>query len=58
MSKRGNPMTVKNCTCTKCGAEAHTVPGTQHRRCSGNSENNTLRDKRDKLEGANRGKWE
>lgn len=57
MSKTGNPMVVRKCTCDKCGIEAHTVPETTHRRCPGSSENKDLRDKSNKLPSNERGKW-
>ena len=49
---------AKKCTCNKCLLEAHSIPGTTHRRCSGNSENNTPRAKSNGIPGAERGQWE
>lgn len=53
---------AKNCKCSKCSAEAHSVPGTQHRRCTGSplaegQEVATLRPKHEKLESIHRGTW-
>jgi hypothetical protein len=59
MSKKQSKDTgAKKCTCNKCLLEAHSIPGTYHRRCSGNSENNTPRPKSDYIPAAERGKWE
>jgi len=56
MSKSGKPMNTKNCICDKCGAEAHTVQGSQHRRCSGGSKE--PRDKDKKMPSCERGTWQ
>jgi hypothetical protein len=56
--KSGKSTGGKTCTCNKCLLEAHSIPGTTHRRCSGNAENNTPRPKGENIPGANRGRWE
>lgn len=51
----------KPCSCNKCGAEAVTFAGTQHRRCVGHMPEGDatvkLRDRRDKLTSDKRGTW-
>jgi hypothetical protein len=56
MSKRGNPMNVKKCSCDKCGAEANSIQDTTHRRCPGEDKKDP-RPKNDKLPSNLRGKW-
>lgn len=57
-------VTSKPCTCDKCGAEAVSMSGTYHRRCTGqprNSESDApamIRPKHDKLGVEFRGKWQ
>ena len=54
-------VTSKDCVCDKCGAEGHSIPGTYHRRCTGQAHSGegsvSLRPKHDNLELAHRGKW-
>lgn len=45
----------KACTCTLCGAEARSIPGTPHRRCGGKA-GAPRRPKHGSSAGA-RGKW-
>lgn len=50
-------MGTKTCVCNKCGAEANSVPDSQHRRCSGNPSNSTPVEKCQCIPPAQRGKW-
>jgi len=50
-------MQVCNCVCDKCGAKAHSVPDTAHRRCTGNPENSKPVEKYVLIPSAQRGKW-
>lgn len=56
MSKTGKPMNTKTCTCDKCGAEAHTIQNTIHRRCPG-EDKKEARPKYDRLPSNQCGKW-
>lgn len=51
----------KLCECDKCGAKAHSMSGTYHRRCTGQPHNGegevVIRAKREKLGIEFRGKW-
>ena len=58
MAKKSRNTGAKKCVCSKCLLEAHSIPGTPHRRCSGNSENNTPRAKSNYIPAAERGNWE
>ena len=58
MAKKSRNTGAKKCMCNKCGLEAHSIPGTAHRRCSGNLENNTPRAKSNYIPAVERGKWE
>jgi len=51
-------MQLTPCKCSICEIEAMSVKGTQHRRCMGSESKGNVRDKRDKLPSAKRGKWE
>jgi hypothetical protein len=59
--KEKRPTGAQKCVCSKCGFEAHTIPGTHHRRCPGRKpaagEELSLRPKIGKLAGSARGKW-
>lgn len=58
MSKKSGKSTgAKTCTCNKCLIEAHSIPGTTHRRCPGQPEQ-PLRGKGQNIPSANRGRWE
>lgn len=57
MAKAKRDSGAKKCTCNKCGLEAHSIPGKVHRRCSGNLENNTPRDKSCGIAPSERGQW-
>lgn len=57
MSNVGLSNPFKPCTCDKCGVKEVSMPGKQHRRCSGNTDNATLRDKAEKLPSTHRGRW-
>ena len=46
---------AKNCICSLCENEAHSISETYHRRCPGSKGN--IRAKRDKLGSNLRGKW-
>lgn len=52
----------KPCVCDKCGAEAVSMSGTYHRRCTGQPHNGEgsapIRPKREKLGIEYRGKWQ
>ena len=48
--KRNHSCNATTCKCDKCGAEAHSIPGSQHRNCGGN--------KHARLSTAKRGKWQ
>lgn len=37
--KKARLTPAKNSACSNCKAQAHAIPNTPHRRCSGNSEN-------------------
>lgn len=49
-------MTV-TCVCSKCDFKTHSIPGKQHRRCSGQVKG-LPRDKHAKIEKNARGTWE
>lgn len=55
--KNSNPG-CKDCTCNRCGATAHAIPTTQHRRCSGNPDQPNPRARGENLPGESRGRWE
>ena len=49
---------AKKCVCSVCLLECNsTIADTPHRRCSGNSENNTIRPKSELIPANARGKW-
>lgn len=54
--KRDGNVGGKPCKCDKCNAEANSIPGTMHRRCSGNPDA-AIRAKHDALPSANKGRW-
>ena len=60
MKKEKRLTGAKLCVCNKCGAEAHSIPSTQHRRCPGRKpaagEELVIRPKTNKLFGP-RGHW-
>jgi len=62
MAKVSHDTGCKACMCNKCGMEAHSMPNTPHRRCTGEmaqGDNKPLsRPKHDLLPGAQRGRWE
>ena len=53
-----NQMNTANCVCDKCGAKAHSIPGSAHRRCSGNPENSKPVEKHCNIPAAHRGEWQ
>lgn len=57
MSNKNHNSNMKLCKCNKCGAEALSVAGKQHRRCGG-TENAPLRPKHEGIDpAAGRGRW-
>ncbi len=57
MAKKTHSTGAKNCTCSKCGVEAHSIPDKQHRRCSG-QHGTPPRLKGENLPSVDRGKWQ
>jgi len=47
-----------NCKCTVCGAKAHAIPDSYHRRCSGNPDNSNSLPKGSRADSKLRGKWQ
>lgn len=58
MSNKNHSSGAKRCKCDKCEVEAHSIPGTTHRRCVGSPNEGTIRPRHDKLPGASRGTWQ
>lgn len=56
MSKKNTNAGAKEATCDKCGTKAHSIPGTQHRRCSGQMDQ-APRAKHENIAGNLRGRW-
>ena len=56
MAKKTQNAGAKEATCDKCKTTAHAIPGTQHRRCSGNPDQ-PPRAKHDNIAGNLRGRW-
>ncbi len=54
--KRTHVNNAKLCKCDKCGAQAHAIPDTPHRRCGG-GDGTQLRPKHEGMDPANRGRW-
>jgi len=50
-------METKKCVCNLCGAEAHSVPDSQHRRCSGITGKSEPVEKYQCIPPPQRGKW-
>jgi len=48
---------MKDSTCSKCLIQAHSVPGTHHRRCPGQPDQ-PLRGRGENLPSESRGRWE
>lgn len=58
MSKKSRSTPAKFCTCNKCKlTDRSSIPGSPHRRCSGNPDSNAPRRKGDPLPGAQKGTW-
>jgi len=57
MAKRNHNPDFRNMTCSKCGAKAHTRAGSQHRRCSGATNQSEPRPRHKNLPGGARGTW-
>lgn len=47
---------TEKCICDKCKTKAVSIPGKQHRRCSGTK--NKIRKRTEKLSGSERGTWQ
>lgn len=57
MAKKTHNSGAKTTTCNKCLHQAHSIPGTVHRRCPGQPDQ-PLRPKHEGIEGSQRGRWE
>lgn len=55
MAKKSRESGAKVCVCNKCGAEASSIPGRLHRRCSGTE--GKIRPKHDALSSDQKGTW-
>jgi hypothetical protein len=56
MAKKQRMTPATKVTCSKCGKEAHGIPGTKHRRCGGSAGAN-LKDHHEKPLSTDRGIW-
>jgi hypothetical protein len=58
MAKKARSTPAKTCECDKCGlVDRSAIPGSTHRRCSGNAEANDRKPKGSNIPVANRGRW-